>query len=111
MPMKQLSLVIAVLTLAALALAGTVAAAKPFVERTALGPVTYGAGELCSFPVLLEPTAPDVLATIISGSPLTQLGKWTRPSRFRGRRVTTLVRAGAYYRPTDVGKRLFPGTV
>ena len=31
------------------------------MERQVQGPFTLGAGETCSFPVLIQPTAPDVL--------------------------------------------------
>lgn len=49
--------VIASLTLGALVFAGTAGAAKPYMERQVQGPDTLDA---CSFPVLLQPTAPDV---------------------------------------------------
>jgi hypothetical protein len=58
--MKRLSGVIAALTLGVLVLAGTAGATKPFMERQVQGPFTLGAGETCSFPVLIQPTAPDV---------------------------------------------------
>jgi hypothetical protein len=59
--MKRLAGVIATLTLGALVLAGTAGATKPYMERQVQGPFTLGAGETCSFPVLIQPTAPDVL--------------------------------------------------
>jgi hypothetical protein len=55
--MKRLSGVTAALMLGVLALAGTAGATKPFMERQVQGPFTLDA---CSFPVLIEPTAPDV---------------------------------------------------
>ena len=55
--MKHLAGVIAALTLGALVLAGTAAATKPFKERQVQGPFTL---EACSFPVFIQPTAPDV---------------------------------------------------
>jgi hypothetical protein len=45
------------LTLGALVLPGTAGATKPFMERDVQGPDTL---EACSFPVLIQPTAPDV---------------------------------------------------
>lgn len=59
--MKRLAGVIAALSLGALVLAGTAGATKPYMERQVQGPFTLGAGETCSFPVLIQPTAPDVL--------------------------------------------------
>ena len=59
--MKRLAGVIAALSLGALVLAGTAGATKPDMERQVQGPFTLGAGETCSFPVLIQPTAPDVL--------------------------------------------------
>jgi hypothetical protein len=56
--MKHLAGVIATLTLGALVLAGTAGATKPFMERSVQGPLTLG--DTCTFPVLLQPTAPDV---------------------------------------------------
>ena len=56
--MKRLSVVIAAL-FGALALAGTAGAAKPFMERDVQGPMTFPAGEPCSFAVLFQPTGPD----------------------------------------------------
>ena len=57
--MKRLAgIIAAALTLGALVLAGTAGATKPFMERQVQGPDTL---EACSFPVLIEPTAPDVL--------------------------------------------------
>jgi hypothetical protein len=55
--MKRLSGVTAALVLGVLALAGTASATKPFMERIVIGPDTLSA---CSFPVLIQPTAPDV---------------------------------------------------
>jgi hypothetical protein len=63
--MKRLSGVIAALTFGALGLVGAAGATKPYMERQAFGPVTFAAGEMCSFPVLIQPTAPDVLNVII----------------------------------------------
>lgn len=56
--MKHLAGVIAALTLSTLVLAGTAGATKPFMERVVIGPDTLS--DTCSFPVLIEPTAPDV---------------------------------------------------
>jgi hypothetical protein len=56
--MKRLAGVIAALTLGALVLAGTASATKPFMQRIPQGPLTLDG--TCSFPVLLQPTAPDV---------------------------------------------------
>ena len=56
--MKHLAGVIAAFLLGALVLAGTAGATKPFKERQVQGPDTL---EACSFPVLIQPTAPDVL--------------------------------------------------
>ena len=56
--MKRLSVVIAALILGVLALAGTAGATKPFMERVVIGPDTLN--DTCSFPVLIQPTAPDV---------------------------------------------------
>ena len=56
--MKLLTGVIAALTLGVLVLAGTAGATRPFKERQVQGPFTL---EACSFPVLIQPTAPDVL--------------------------------------------------
>lgn len=56
--MKRLVGVMAVLTLGALVLVGTAGATKPFMLRLPQGPMTLG--DTCSFPVLLQPTAPDV---------------------------------------------------
>jgi hypothetical protein len=56
--MKHLAgIIAAALTLGALVLAGTAGATKPFMERDVQGPDTL---EACSFPVLIQPTAPDV---------------------------------------------------
>lgn len=59
--MKRLACAIVAFLLGALVLAGTAGATKPFIERQVQGPDTLAAGEPCSFPVLLQPTAPDVL--------------------------------------------------
>jgi hypothetical protein len=59
--MKRLAGVTAALVLGVLSLAGTAGATQPYMERQVQGPVTLAAGETCSFPVLLQPTAPDVL--------------------------------------------------
>jgi hypothetical protein len=56
--MKRLSAVTAALILGVLALAGTAGATKPFMVREVQGPLTLS--DTCSFPVLLQPTAPDV---------------------------------------------------
>jgi hypothetical protein len=56
--MKHLAGVIAAFLLGALVLAGTAGATKPFKERQVQGPDTL---EACSFPVLIQPTGPDVL--------------------------------------------------
>jgi hypothetical protein len=56
--MKRLSGVTAALILGVLVLAGTAGATKPFMARIPQGPLTLD--ETCSFPVLLQPTAPDV---------------------------------------------------
>jgi hypothetical protein len=61
--MKRLAGVIAALSLGALVLAGTAGATQPVIEREAQEPFTLVAGEPCSFPVRVEPTAPDVLNT------------------------------------------------
>ena len=55
--MKRLAGIIAAVALGALVLAGTAGATKPFMERDVQGPDTL---EACSFPVLIQPTAPDV---------------------------------------------------
>jgi hypothetical protein len=52
------SVVIAALILGVLALAGTAGATRPYMERVVIGPDTLS--DTCSFPVLIEPTAPDV---------------------------------------------------
>ena len=57
--MKRLSGVTAALLLGVLALAGTAGATKPFMERQVQGSFTLDS--TCSFPVLIQPTAPDVL--------------------------------------------------
>jgi hypothetical protein len=59
--MKRLAGVTAALVLGVLSLAGTAGATQPYIVREVQGPVTLAAGETCSFPVLLQPTAPDVL--------------------------------------------------
>ena len=56
--MKHLAAVIAAVSVAALVLAGTAGAAQPFHARIVQGPDTLP--DTCSFPVLLQPTAPDV---------------------------------------------------
>jgi hypothetical protein len=57
--MKRLAgIIAAALTFGALVLAATAGATKPFKERDVQGPDTL---EACSFPVLIQPTAPDVL--------------------------------------------------
>ena len=56
--MKRLPGVTAALILGVLALAGTAGATKPFMERAVQGPFTLT--DTCSFPVLIQPTAPDV---------------------------------------------------
>jgi hypothetical protein len=56
--MKHLSGVTAALILGVLALAGMAGATKPFMVREVQGPLTLS--DTCSFPVLLQPTAPDV---------------------------------------------------
>jgi hypothetical protein len=55
--MKRLAGIVAALTFGALVLAGTAGATKPFMERDVQGADTL---EACSFPVLIQPTAPDV---------------------------------------------------
>lgn len=60
--MKRLAGVIAALVLAVLSLAGTASASQPYKERVVQGPDTLAA---CSFPVLLQPTAPNVLNFLI----------------------------------------------
>jgi hypothetical protein len=59
--MKRLAAAVAAVSFGALVLAGTAGATMPRIERQVQGPITLGAGELCSFPVLIQPTAPDVL--------------------------------------------------
>jgi hypothetical protein len=56
--MKHLAAVIAAVSFGALVLAGTSGATKPFMLREVQGPLTLS--DTCSFPVLLQPTAPDV---------------------------------------------------
>jgi hypothetical protein len=63
--MKRLAGVIATLTLCALVLAGTAGATKPYMERVVIGPDTLS--DTCSFPVLIEPTAPDVQNFFVFG--------------------------------------------
>jgi hypothetical protein len=60
--MKRLAGVIAALVLVVLSLAGTASASQPYKERVVQGPDTLAA---CSFPVLLQPTAPNVLNFLI----------------------------------------------
>jgi hypothetical protein len=55
--MKRLAGIIAALAFGALLLAGMAGATKPFMVRAVQGPDTL---EACSFPVLIQPTAPDV---------------------------------------------------
>jgi hypothetical protein len=55
--MKRPFGVTAALLFGLLALAGTAGATKPLMERNVQGPDTLGA---CSFPVSIQPTAPDV---------------------------------------------------
>ena len=57
-PVNRLSAVVAALTFGVLALAGTAGAAKPYMERDVQGPFTLD--ETCAFPVLFQPTVPDV---------------------------------------------------
>ena len=62
--MKRLSVVVCVLIFTALVPAGAAsAAAQPFKERVSTTPVTLN--DACSFPVLLEPAAPDVINTFV----------------------------------------------
>jgi hypothetical protein len=56
--MKHLLGVTAALILGVLVLAGTAGATKPLMERDPQGPFTLS--DTCSFPVLIQPTAPDV---------------------------------------------------
>ena len=63
--MKRLAGVTAVLVLGVLSLTGTAGATQPVMLRVVQDPVTLAAGETCSFPVLLQPTAPDVLNTFV----------------------------------------------
>ena len=56
--MKHLAAVIAAVSFGALVLAGTAGATKPFMVREVQGPMTLS--DTCNFPVLLQPTAPDV---------------------------------------------------
>jgi hypothetical protein len=56
--MKHLAAVIAAASFGALVLAGTAGATQPFHVRSFEGPDTLS--DTCSFPVLIEPTAPDV---------------------------------------------------
>lgn len=57
--MNRLPGVTAALILGLLALAGTAGATQPFKERQVQGAFTLQS--TCSFPVLIQPTAPDVL--------------------------------------------------
>jgi hypothetical protein len=59
--MKRLAAAIAAVSFGALVLAGTAGATRPYMDRQVQGPFTLGAGETCSFPVLIQPAAPDVL--------------------------------------------------
>jgi hypothetical protein len=63
--MKRLQWVYAAVALGALGLAGTASATKPYKERQAVGPLTFAAGEACSFPVLIQPTAHDVVNVFV----------------------------------------------
>jgi hypothetical protein len=63
--MKRLSGVTAALILGVFVLAGTAGATKPFMERVVIGPDTLS--DTCSFPVLVEPTAPDVQNFFVFG--------------------------------------------
>jgi hypothetical protein len=56
--MKHLAAVIVAVSFGALVLAGTAGATKPFMVREVQGPLTLS--DTCSFPFLLQPTAPDV---------------------------------------------------
>src|SRR5262245_4512676 len=56
--MVRLSGVIAALMLGVLALADTAGATKPFMQRLSEGPFTLE--ETCSFPVLFQPTGPEL---------------------------------------------------
>jgi hypothetical protein len=60
--MKRLAVVTAALVLGVLSLTGTAGATQPYMERVVQGPDTLDA---CSFPVLLQPTAPNVLNLFI----------------------------------------------
>jgi hypothetical protein len=55
---KRLSVATVALTVGVLALAGTAGATRPYMERVVQGPDTLS--DTCSFPVLIQPTAPDV---------------------------------------------------
>jgi hypothetical protein len=57
--MKRLSVLIAAFSVGALVLAGTAGATKPYMERQVQGEFTLDS--TCSFPVLFQPTAPDIL--------------------------------------------------
>lgn len=61
--MKRLLVVVCVLIFTALVPAGAANAAQPFKERVSTTPVTLN--DACSFPVLLEPAAPDVINTFV----------------------------------------------
>jgi hypothetical protein len=63
--LQRLAGVMGALTLGSLVLAGTAGATKPFMERIVLGPDTLS--DTCSFPVLVEPTAPDVQNFFVFG--------------------------------------------
>jgi hypothetical protein len=56
--MNRLAGIIGVWAFGALVLAAPAGATRPFIERQVQGPDTL---EACSFPVLIQPTAPDVL--------------------------------------------------
>ena len=61
--MKRLSVVVCVLIFTELVPAGAANAAQPFETRVSTTPVTLN--DACSFPVLLQPTAPDVINTFV----------------------------------------------
>ena len=67
--MKRLAGLIAVLTLGALVFAGKAGATQPFIQRMPQGPFTlvnpFTLEPTCGFPVLIQPTAPDVSNLII----------------------------------------------
>jgi hypothetical protein len=81
--MKRLAGLIAVLTLGALVFAGPAGATQPFMERIPQGPDTlvnpFTLEPTCGFPVLIQPTAPDVTNLIIFSD-----GEITGPGPFVG---------------------------